>query len=161
MIVTSILYCSFISLCCCTIITTLFSWISWWWSWYKGVEGDVQIIVFSTFRGLYALILMETFIDYTNYFEHGDSPGRYYNKETMYSVNVFSVSWERKACTKTTILYGDAAWLKNEHNVLGFFSFCTPLAMHFFYYYFLTLPNSPHYLQNLLPCLSDQLLSFL
>ena len=52
---------------------------------------------------------METFIDYTNYFEHGDSPGRYYNKGTMYSVNVFSVLWERKACTKTTILYGDAA----------------------------------------------------
>ena len=70
--------------------------------WYR-VEGggDFQKLLFSMPWGLFALILIKN-IDCTQYSKHGGSPGGYYNNNTVYSFNVFSVLWDRKTCKKIT-----------------------------------------------------------
>lgn len=76
------------------------------------------------------------------YSEHGGSPGRYYNNNTVYSFNEFSVLWERKACKKIT--FHTAMFHDSTMSIMlwKFFFF-----LHFFGHAFLfpDPTSTPHY----------------
>lgn len=135
MIIIVILPCIFISLCWWIILKCFPGFLNPCHRVQGG--GDFQILIFSMLRGLFALIHIQTFIDYRQYSKHNEIPGRYCNNNTVYSFNVFSVLWERKACKKITfhmVMFHDSRmsiiiWKNN-------FFLCTSSAVHF---YFLTL----------------------